>query len=209
MSTDRRDDERSGDPAVDQAWRAAANDQPSAQLDATILAAARAATSRAQPRPSTSAKRYWWTHWQPLAAAAGVAGLAFTVVQMLPRDRDLRPAPASETARPERAEVTTQDSAAATEAAERNPASPGAPAAAAPAAADRAKEATSARELPAPEAWARRIEMLHAAGDETAAADALRAFRAAYPDADQYLPESLQPWAGTQQSPAALGESPR
>jgi hypothetical protein len=43
--------------------------------------------------------------------------------------------------------------------------------------------------------WLQRITALHAAGDIAAAEDALRAFRAAVPDADRYLPESLREWA--------------
>ncbi|EFK95646.1 hypothetical protein LDC_2342 [sediment metagenome] len=46
-------------------------------------------------------------------------------------------------------------------------------------------------------AWAERIAALHRSGDITAAADALRAFRAADPDADAYLPDSLREWART------------
>jgi hypothetical protein len=41
------------------------------------------------------------------------------------------------------------------------------------------------------------IAALFAAGDFTGAADALRAFRAADPQADTYLPESLRDWART------------
>jgi hypothetical protein len=41
------------------------------------------------------------------------------------------------------------------------------------------------------------IAKLHAAGDVTAAEQALRAFRAADPDADTFLPESLRDWART------------
>ena len=41
------------------------------------------------------------------------------------------------------------------------------------------------------------IAALYASGDVTAAADALRAFRAADPDADAFLPESLRNWART------------
>jgi hypothetical protein len=53
-----------------------------------------------------------------------------------------------------------------------------------------------------PEDWALRIEALYGAGDESAAGDLLQAFRAAYPDADQYLAEALLPWA------ASVGEQP-
>lgn len=44
-------------------------------------------------------------------------------------------------------------------------------------------------------AWAARIAALHASGDVTAAGQALREFRAADPDADTYLPDSLRDWA--------------
>lgn len=45
--------------------------------------------------------------------------------------------------------------------------------------------------------WATRVEALYASGDLAGAADALRAFRAAEPDADSYLPEPLRNWART------------
>jgi hypothetical protein len=47
------------------------------------------------------------------------------------------------------------------------------------------------------EDWAARVAALYDAGTVTEAADALRAFRAAYPDADEYLPEPLRDWART------------
>lgn len=249
MTIDRRDDERPGDPVVDQAWRSAATDEPSAQLDSTILAAARAATARATPMRAPPATRHWWTHWQPLAAAAGVAGLAFAIVQMLPRDQDVRMGPSLETMQSERAEGVTQDNTAgpagpatptapaepvtameresapqaaaaakSAPAAPELPRTPAAPAPAPSAAAARdsavrsvesdayaarglSREAQESSGLPAPEVWARRVEALHAAGDDTAAAESLRAFRTAYPDADRYLPEALQPWAATVERP--------
>jgi hypothetical protein len=46
-------------------------------------------------------------------------------------------------------------------------------------------------------AWVTEIAALHASGDATAAAKSLRAFRAAEPGADTYLPESLREWART------------
>jgi hypothetical protein len=238
MSHLRRDDERPGDPVVDQAWRAAVTDEPSAQLDATILAAARAATARAESAPTISAARHRWTQWQPLAVAAGVAGLAFTIVQMLPREADVPATPSSEhaieRARPDRRENVTQQSAvtpppsAPREADAEHPgpatakrASPAASPPSEPSAAATARDVSGAmaeadasseqrlRQIappPAapttPEDWARRIEALYVAGDEIAAADALIAFRAAHPDAEQYLAESLQPWA------ASVGERP-
>ena len=69
--------------------------------------------------------------------------------------------------------------------------------------------AAAARSTPAPErnlgaaaphdasAWAAQVVALHEADDLTAAAHALRAFRAAYGDADTYLPDTLRDWAQT------------
>jgi len=241
MNNVRRDDERTDEPAVDQAWRAAATDEPSAQFDATILAAARAATTRAKSASTTPASRHWWAHWQPLAAAAGVAGLAFTIVQMVPRDSDVPATPSAEQAieraRPDRTESVTQQNAAAPPPAPREadmeppvaakrtspavspPNEPTAGAAArdvagAVAEADASSEQglRQIRPPPAaptpPEDWARRIETLYGAGEESAAADALQAFREAYADADQYLAESLQPWAASVNEGRTLAKEP-
>jgi hypothetical protein len=241
MSNVRRDDERPGDPAVDQAWRTVATDEPSAQLDATILAAAQAATVRKRPASTPPAARHWWINWQPLAAAAGVAGLAFTIVQMLPREAAVPMKPSASTEQaierslPERSESMPSQNAApvpapppapreaaaehptaakgAVPAAPTPPSLPSAGAAAREAAGARAEAAASSEQrlrqiAPAaatqvtPQDWARRIEALYGAGDETAAANALQAFRSAYPDADQYLAEALLPWA------ASVGEHP-
>jgi hypothetical protein len=76
--------------------------------------------------------------------------------------------------------------------------------AAAPAPAQRALGATSngadvTRESAqlSPEAWVERIRAHYEAQRFDAAAEALRAFRRAYPDADERLPPSLQGWART------------
>jgi hypothetical protein len=242
MSNVRREDERPGDPAVDQAWRSAATDEPSAQLDATILAAARAATVRKKSTPTSPATRYRWTRWQPLAAAAGVAGLAFTIVQLLPREAAVPAKPSASTEQaierslpgrtesppPQNAAPASAPPPAPREAAAEHPtaakhalpAAPTAPSLASEGAARDAAGATAEAEADAsseqrlrqvappaaapvtPQDWARRIEALYGAGDETAAADALQAFRSAYPDADQYLAEALLPWA------ASVGQHP-
>lgn len=242
MSNVRRDDERPGDPAVDQAWRSAATDEPSAQLDATILAAARAATVRKKSAPTPPATRHRWTHWQPLAAAAGVAGLAFTIVQMLPRESAVPAKPSASTEQaierslPGRSESLPPQNAAPvpapaprpapreaaaehpTAAKHALPAAPTAPSlasegaargvAGATAEADASSEQRLRQVAPpatapvTPQDWARHIETLYVTGDESAAADALQAFRSAYPDADQYLAEALLPWA------ASVGEHP-
>ena len=94
MSNDRRRDERADDAVVNAAWRKASSDEPSERVDAAILAAARAEV-RSKPMAHAGAKpQPWWSRWQPLAAAASVAGLAFVLVQMAPR-RDIPPAPPS------------------------------------------------------------------------------------------------------------------
>jgi hypothetical protein len=83
------------DPALVRAWRQASDEQPPTRLDAAILDAARrsvamddegATTRRDQPRT-----RNRWMQWQPLAAAATVAGLAFVLLQTLPREREVAP----------------------------------------------------------------------------------------------------------------------
>lgn len=107
MSTGRPDDPRPVDDAVDQAWRAASSEVPGSRIDAAILGAARAEVRRDLRRSvdagATSAprRRNWWTAWQPLAAAATVAGLAFVLVQTMPRDRDVAPPIAIEQPQPE------------------------------------------------------------------------------------------------------------
>jgi hypothetical protein len=57
--------------------------------------------------------------------------------------------------------------------------------------------AKSAVAAPDPDTWIRRIVALHEAGDLTAAAAELRAFRSRYPDADALLPAEVAAWAAT------------
>lgn len=263
MSTERPDDARSVDDAVDQAWRATSNEGPSARIDAAILAAARAEVGREQERPvaggalparkAVPPRRMRWASWQPLAAAATVAGLAFVLVQTIPRDNDVAPAISIEQTAPAPARApavisteatgesedreTTTDTAAgaAPEVQSTLPAfesrseapTPMAPVPpppaqtrslppaeapstasieAAPAGvaahADRALgRSRAAMEATAsvlePEAWAARIEELYGSGDRASAADELRAFRAAHPEADRHLAEALRDWAAT------------
>jgi hypothetical protein len=234
------------DADLARAWREASDEQPPSHLDAAIVAAARksAAVQGDQPNaaPVRLQSRSWLLQWQPLAAAAGVVGLAFVLVQMLPRDgvdHGQRPSADRTVARPEpvvvpeaapaqgavpapsnapaspamKAETTASETAAMTDntaaAAEASAdrrqaieselagrAASAAPAAAAPASAAREKNLGNAAPLDA-ETWTARILALYAAGDVRAAADALRAFRAADPAADTYLPESLREWART------------
>jgi len=232
MIDERRRDEGVADTAVDAAWRSASDERPPARVDAAILAAARDAVhGDATVRPSR-ARHPWWTRWQPLAAAAGVVGLAFVLVQTIPRDAT---GPAVERAPWSRAEVEREqrDATAVPEPAaqpqstespvpEAPPAPPAsvtgksaaerpsiasdaasevATAPAAMAGAARSAAAPSAVAPGSPEAWARHIAALHADGELAAAASELRAFRAAYADADRYLPQGLHDWAASQ--PAA------
>lgn len=242
MSTDRRPDEPWVDEVVDRAWRATSGDEPPARIDAAILEAARAEALRTpEPRPAP-ARRWQWTRWQPLAAAAGVVGLAFVLVQLMPRD-EAPQAPSVMEGAPQYTEsVPTQETAATTTPAPEadsaplvepvrvpaplpapvpapgpaaradiasvvdQPAGPSDQSAEAPqesGAAQRGVAASAgalpAREsaLPTAEAWAQRVADLYAAGDADAASAALAAFRAAYPDADEFLPAELRTWAST------------
>jgi hypothetical protein len=279
MSHRDREDPRSagGDSALDRAWQQASDEQPTPQLDAAILAAARKSVqegARRDPLVRARARSWnWLARWQPLAAAAAVAGLAFVLVQSLPREPTVAPPLRVEPSAP--APATTQEKAPGPVKGDaRNPATAeatdlvgaqgsvvtevdesakvglsaadstaSAVSARAPgptpatineydmeAGADRADAlrrmdagqrnlATSKRATgvaapevaaaaasesmhadAAPPSTAERsahIAALFAAGDVSGAADALRAFRAADPQADTYLPESLREWART------------
>ena len=228
MSDERRPDAAPADPRVDAAWRKVSRDEPPAVVDATILAAARGA-ARQTPWPRTPpAREAWWRRWQPMAAAAGVVGLAFVLVQMLPRNEPLQsPAAPAPQPLPESAARQSTSESRATVPASPAPAAPPAPAAlAAPSAAaapateapqkavrrelagngvsaDMATATTAEAGMQPADAWVRRIADLHAAGDDAAAAAELRAFRAAYPDADSRLPETMRAWAATVTAPGA------
>lgn len=272
MTDERRRDEAAEDALVAAAWRNASRDQPPARLDAAILAAARAATRRPAPGPGIAPRRAWWTRWQPLAAAAGVAGLAFVLVQTIPREARL-PSPAavetksraeSPASRPvgpaiAPAESTAEqaiDAAPATLPPARTPApattppatiSPATPppatsptvtesaaeplpapppqavrtreVATSPAAEPAARDASVGGDAlggvapqaaaraeaaaPTPDAWARRIAALHAAGNLNSAAAELREFRLAFPEADRFLPDDLRAWAAGVPRPEA------
>jgi hypothetical protein len=245
------------DGSLIQAWRQASDERPPPELDAAIIAAARKSVQDRDQATKTvlaSARaRNRWMQWQPVAAAATVAGLAFILVQLLPRDRDVAPSirmeesvpaqaaeekeapdnqgqgatvPASGAAAPTvsipqaTAEATADASAGATAKSSQVDATATAGGAAAidaaeadqrqavvPEMAGRAAPATAPapaleRSLgnAAPPVAADRaagIAALYASGDVAGAADALRAFRAADPDADTYLPDSLRGWART------------
>ena len=196
----------SDDPAVVRAWRQASDEQPPERIDAAILAAARRSVEAQHPgalaSPVPQRTRSRWMKWQPLAAAATVAGLAFVLVQTLPRERSdagAARAPAAEAA-PDIADTTRQTG---TDPRERvmmeAPGNSASQEAAAPAARRTESFGLSTAAPPSAADWATRIEALHASGDLAAAAAALREFRAADPDADSYLPESLRDWARTVQ----------
>ncbi len=276
MSTRAGRDESPRDDRIDRAWRATSAEVPSDRADAAIVAAARSALADKDP----AAKRHptvqpWWSRWAPLAAAAGVAGLAFVLLQSLPRDvpqprsaptdnapgmeptapglsdtvvSSRPPAPAAESTAtlpppaalsPPAARTTEPTVEVPPAAAPRDlapgdaqrsagrsdattlPERPGSPpknAATAEAARgfrqgaspdDRRSDATAggtadgsyAVAAPSPQPplepqdWAARIARLFQHGDRAAAASEFRAFAAAYPDAESYLPENLRAWA--------------
>ena len=202
------------DAAVARAWRRASDEQPPSRLDDAILAAARAAAQpgdapadagQHRPRP-----RSRWLQWQPLLAAASVAGLAFVLLQLRPLDRDVAPANRAV----EQAPVAAGESDGRAPVVAPPPSFVPAPVTAAVPTARSPVEETASAKVTAPArtqslddaqepgvadraARAARVAALHAAGDETGAADVLRAFRAVDPHADDYLPESLRDWART------------
>ncbi len=97
MSNHEREGSRTpaGDDGLDRAWQRVSDERPPPALDAAIIAAAHKSTQggneQAQFNRARPPYRSWWTRWQPLAAAAAVAGLAFVLVQSLPRDHDVAP----------------------------------------------------------------------------------------------------------------------
>jgi len=206
MTERRPPDDRVGDATVDAAWRRAAREQPPAAIDAAILAAAREAVSHKPPGPQAAARTRWWLAWQPFAAAAGVIGLSFLLVQVLPRSDVARaPAPSNTPRAPvtdaERAvlppapaqpQATVSTPPASEKAsgvsAERGAASP---------AFEASAKASDAAAPESPASWASRIVALYDAGDSAAATAELLAFRAAHGDADAYLPERLRLWAAS------------
>ena len=102
MSNHEREGSRApaGDDALDRVWQQVSDEQPPPALDAAIIAAAHKSTrggnEQAQVNRARPPQRSWLTRWQPLAAAAAVAGLAFVLVQSLPRDHDVATSPRME-----------------------------------------------------------------------------------------------------------------
>jgi len=252
---DREDLREAGqDAALERVWRNGSAEQPSARVDAAILAAAHEAVADRKRVPSATPARVpprqRWSRWAPMAAAAAVAGLAFMLVQTLPRDPERATTPAAQesakaaapasakapaSARPDLAERQRVESSRVGEsgrpvaqeqaAPPRVMAAPSdvpAPPAAMPAE-NPAGGIAAASQVPSvgsneshsdagakrgavadsivtgaaasAEDWVAKVLALHDAGDIAAAADTLRAFRAAVPDADRHLPESLREWA--------------
>jgi hypothetical protein len=73
------------DAALKSAWRNASRETSTPDVDSRILAAARAAATAEGKRAETPRRRTRWNavqRWQPLLAAAAVAGLAFVLVPM-------------------------------------------------------------------------------------------------------------------------------
>lgn len=210
MTDLRRGDEPAGDPAVDAAWRRASDEAPPTRVDDAILAAARAAVRAEPPVRLVPQRASWWIRWQPLAAAAGVVGLAFVLVQLMPREETTRspegevpapqampPAPPAPSARHDAEPVpaAVEPSMASRESSANDAAGTAAESRAALSGVAPPQAARSVASPVSPEAWAHRVAELHAQGDVAAAATELRAFRRAFPDADDYLPPSLLPWA--------------
>lgn len=199
MNEHRPPDDRVGDAAVDAAWHRATREQPPAEVDAAILAAAREAVSSEARAPRVAARSRWWSNWQPLAAAAGVVALSLLLVQLLPRGEFPQRPVAGDSARapvPESGPPLAPSTPATRDAV---PAPTERPAAMPGMSAEReAAAGSSVATVPeAPATWASRVAALHDAGDIAAATAELRAFRAAHADADKYLPESLHAWAAS------------
>lgn len=210
--------ERPGDDrfeaSVDHAWRQSSNETPPARVDESILAAARSEAARARgqeptaPARGTVASRSPWpTSWQPLAVAAGIAGLAFALIQLMPAERDVAK-PVTLESRQSEAPVGESAAAPSVPAASGVASNEIAKPAPAPARSDAAAARPVDTEAPpaareaasatlAPTEWARRIRSLHEAGDVAGAEFELRAFRAEYPNADTYLPQALRAWSAS------------
>jgi hypothetical protein len=195
MSDERRLEALPIDPRVDAAWRTASQEEPPTSVDNTILAAARDAVRVAPRQRPSVARQPWWQRWQPLAAAAGVVGLALVLVPMLPRDEPPPTSAAPATPAARSADIALPDQtlqkAASSELADSTRGAASADAA-----------ATESVTLSA-EVWAHQVADLHAAGDVAMAAAELQAFRAAYPDADAHLPQDLRAWAATVPAPTS------
>jgi hypothetical protein len=203
------------DREVDRAWREMSQEEPSAAVDEAIRAAAsRERTSKAGREPGPPPARIGRSTpgWLPLAAAAGVAAIAFGLVRLQPPEpaaptiEQSSTAPRPAAAAPSEADRQDRDAGITGETRDRvdaaqpqasmSSATPAAPAVE-PARRPGAREAPlQPPEAPAsPDDWIRRIQSLLEQGDQDAAAAALRSFRTAHPGADALLPAELRAWA--------------
>jgi hypothetical protein len=77
------------DPAIDALLRAHSAEMPPAELDATILAAARRAVQSAPRKAESNAEATRpWRWWMPLAAAATIGAITIGVLQLAPKRLD-------------------------------------------------------------------------------------------------------------------------
>lgn len=76
----------SQDEDLRQAWHAASDESPPPHVDTAILAAARDAAQRPGRADVAKRSRPWYREWQPMLAAAAIAGLAFALLQTMPRE---------------------------------------------------------------------------------------------------------------------------
>jgi hypothetical protein len=191
------------DREVDRAWREMSQEEPSAAVDEAIRAAAsRERTSKAGREPGPPPARIGRSTpgWLPLAAAAGVAAIAFGLVRLQPPEpaaptiEQSSTAPRPAAAAPSEADRQDRDAGITGETRDRVDA---AQPAVEPARRPGAREAPlQPPEAPAsPDDWIRRIQSLLEQGDQDAAAAALRSFRTAHPGADALLPAELRAWA--------------
>jgi len=138
-------DDEQRDAAIDVAWRRSSDEEPSLAVDEAIRAAARrriGSRPRGDERSADSGRR--WTQWAPVAAAAGVAVLAFGLLRWLPVEQQFAPsAPVSPSAGTE----TARDAAA-----EESAAAPAAPPAQTRPLSDEPASAPSDAAIPAPPA---------------------------------------------------------
>jgi hypothetical protein len=136
-------DDEQRDAAIDVAWRRSSDEEPSLAVDEAIRAAARrriGSRPRGDERSADRGRR--WTQWAPVAAAAGVAVLAFGLLRWLPVEQQFAPsAPVS----PSAGTGTARDAAA-----EESAAAPAAPPAQTRPLADEPASAPSDAAIPAP-----------------------------------------------------------
>ena len=141
------------DPRIASTWREASNEEPSASIDAAILAAARREVSARpealvewQAREARASRRRWW----PLAVAATVAAIAVGVLQLTPTDKLVSPASETATVSDVPAPAAKTESGAAAPAPTAEPTAPAAPPGAPPPAASTLAPFAAADPAPQP-----------------------------------------------------------